>query len=52
MPEENNDAEQTKRRSQTKKELDAFAKIVEVLKPLSDEQRKRVYAAALAFLEP
>lgn len=32
MPEENNDAEQTKRRSQTKRELDAFSELVQILK--------------------
>lgn len=53
MPEpENNEAEQTKRRSQTKRELDAFAKLVEILKPFDEEQRKRLYTSALELLGP
>lgn len=50
MPEENNEAEQTKRRSQTKRELDAFAELVQILKPLNQEQRTRLVAAVNALL--
>lgn len=52
MPEENNTEpeEATKRRSQLKKELDAFAELVRILKPLNAEQRTRLVASANALL--
>lgn len=50
MPKETNDDEQTKRRSQTKRELDAFSELVKILKPLNPEQRTRLVAAANALL--
>lgn len=53
MPEENNnDTEQTRtRRSQTKKELEALGELIQILKPLSPEQRDRLLKAAAFMLE-
>lgn len=51
MPEEQPETEEvTKRRSQLKRELDAFAEIVRILKPLNAEQRTRLIASANALL--
>lgn len=51
MPEDQNEPEETtKRRSQLKKELDAFSELVRVLKPLNAEQRTRLVASANALL--
>lgn len=52
MPEEQQPEteEITKRRSQLKRELDAFAEIVRILKPLNAEQRARLVASANALL--
>lgn len=51
MPEpETNDAEQTKRRSQTKRELDALGEMIRVLKPLSVEQRERLIMTSKIML--
>lgn len=55
MPEDNeNEASKstTTRRSQLKRELDAFAELVRILKPLSQEQRTRLVKAANELLPP
>lgn len=47
---EESNAEGTRRRSQTKKELDALGELVRILKPLTPEQRTRLSASAAVLL--
>lgn len=42
--------EKRTRRSALQKELDAFAQLVEVLKPLDTTQRHRLFASAMSML--
>lgn len=42
--------EKATRRSALKRELDAFGKLVEILRPLNKEQRTRLLASAEALM--
>lgn len=50
-PESNGKTPERQRRSQVKRELDALGELVQLLKPLTPEQREKLFRTAQVMLQ-